>query len=228
MYRVAGCETIDAVKQQLREWLADAEFQKVAGSDQAPARTIRTLIALTYDPDPCIQWRALDAIGRCAVRLCKIRPDALKDILRRLFWMMSDESGAVAWHAPEAIGEIIRSDPSAFADFIPMTIALLDLEPEDRPPFLPGILYALGRIGEAAPDAVKDGLPRIIEALADTDSQIRAMATWSLGQIGVREALLQHRELAQDQGEALVYRKEQPMATTIGSLWAEALALNPS
>jgi hypothetical protein len=216
-------EKFDSVRSQLRAWLACAEFQRVADSALEQYRTMSTLITLTYDADPLIRWRAVDAIGRCAERLCAIRPGGLKSLLRRLFWMMSDESGAVAWHAPEAIGEIVRSDPLAFTDFIPMTISLLDLEPEDRPPFLPGILYALGRIGEAAPDAVQDGLPGIAEALAETDSQARAMAVWSLGRLGARDALARRPELAHDQSEALVYREEQLVTATIGSLWAEAL-----
>jgi hypothetical protein len=219
---------IGRVKAQLRTWLAAAEFQKVVDASVEGRRTISTLIALTYDPDPLIRWRALDAIGRCAAHLCAIRPAALKDYLRRLFWTMSDESGAVAWHAPEAIGEIIRSDPPTFADFIPMAIALLDLEPEDRGPFLPGILYALGRIGEAAPDVMEKCLAGIIEALTADDPQARAMAVWSLGRLGAREALLLHPELAYDQCEALVYREERLVATTIESLWSEARARTAS
>ena len=95
---------------------------------------------------------------------------------------MSDE-GAVARHAPEANGEIVRSDPRAFADFIPMTVSLLGLEPEDRPPFLPGILHALGRIGEAAPDLAAASLPRVVETLRETNSQVRAMAVRCLGRL---------------------------------------------
>ena len=204
--------------------MACAEFQKIVDAALDRDRTVSTLITLTYTADPLICWRAIDAIGRCAVRLSTIRPDALKNYLRRLFWLMSDESGAVAWRAPEIIGEIVRSDPQTFADFIPMTIALLDLEPEDRPPFLSGILYALGRIGEAAPASVETGLSRIVEALTEADSQARSMAVWCLGRLGVRDALIQHPELADDQGKALIYREEQLVETTVAGLLAEALA----
>ncbi len=158
------------------------------------------------------------------MRLSTIRPDALKNYLRRLFWLLSDESGAIAWRAPEIIGEIVRSDPRTFADFIPMTIALLDLEPEDRPPFLSGILYALGRIGEAAPSSVEKSLPSIVEALTESDPQARSMAVWCLGRLGVRDALFQHPELAHDQGIALIYREEQLVETTVSSLLVETLA----
>jgi hypothetical protein len=216
------------VKAQLQTWLSEAAFHKIADAALEHGRIISMLITFTYEENPLVRWRAVDALGRCAERLCSIRPEMLKNLLRRLFWLMSDESGAVAWHAPEAIGEIVRTDPTAFADFIPMVVALLDLEPEDRPPFLPGILYALGRIGKAQPDAVKEGLAKICEALTVTDAQARAMAVWCLGQLREQTALLQHPKLEQDRCPVVIYRKEQLLPTTVGNLWAEATAASPA
>jgi hypothetical protein len=211
------------LKSQLRAWLAGAEFQKVVAAAPAQDRIISILIALTLDADPVISWRAIDAIGRCAAHLSPIRPEAMKNSLRRLFWMMSDESGSVAWHAPEAIGEIIRSDPQAFADFIPMTISLLDMEREDRPPFLPGILYALGRIGEVAANSVESCLPAIVDALGSTEAQTRAMAVCCLGRLKAWNLLIQRPELAQDMERAVVYRGGELVETTVSRLRADAL-----
>ena len=154
------------MKSQLRKWLSEGEFQQIIDNASEHGRTVNTLISLTYDTDPLIHWRALDAVGRCAEKLCTTRAEALKNLLRRLFWQMSDEAGSMAWHAPEAIGEIVQADPHTFADFIPLTVSLLYLEPEDLPRFLPGTLYALGRIGEKQPDAVKGGFSRMLEALS--------------------------------------------------------------
>ena len=135
---------------------------------------------------------------------------------------MNDESGTVAWHAPEAVGEIVRADPIAFGKFIPMTVSLLAMEPEDLPPFLPGILYALGRIGETEPDVLIEGVTKVVDALSAPDVQARAMAVWCLGRIGRRETLLQHPELAKDQSEAIIYRDERLVTITIAALWTEA------
>ncbi len=210
------------MKSQLRKWLSGAEFQRIIENASEHGRTVSTLIALTYDADPLIHWRALDAVGRCAEQLCTTRTETLKNLLRRLFWQMSDEAGAMAWYAPEAIGEIVRADPHVFADFIPLTVSLLDLEPEDLPRFLPGTLYALGRIGEKMPDAVKGGLSRMLEALVVEDAQARAMAVWCLGRIGETAVLVQRLELAKDQGEAVVYSEEQVVTTTVAALWTDA------
>lgn len=211
------------MKSQLRSWLAGAEFQRVVSAALEHNRVISILIALTYDADPLVSWRAIDAVGRCAAHLSAVRPEGMRNSLRRLFWMMNDESGSVAWHAPEIIGEIIRSNPKAFADFIPMTVSLLDMEPEDRSPFLPGILYALGRIGEVAANSVDACLPSIFDALADVEVQSRAMAVCCLRWLKAWNLLVQRPELAQDSGKATVYRDGELVETTINLLWADAL-----
>jgi hypothetical protein len=214
---------INLMKSQLRKWLAEAGFQRIIDTASEHKRAVSTLITLTYDEDPLIHWRALDAIGRCASHICSTRPEMLKNLLRRLFWQMTDEAGVMAWHAPETIGEIVRADPRVFADFIPLTVSLFDLEPEDLPKFLPGILYALGRIGERTPHSVKRGLPRMIEALAEENAQTRAMAVWCLGRIGESRILKQRPELARDHSAAVVYKNEQLASTTIFALWTEAV-----
>jgi hypothetical protein len=211
------------VKSQVRGWLAAGDFHKIVNFALKHDRTLSALVALTFDADPLICWRAIDGIGRCAECLFATRSGLMKRYLRRLFWMMSDESGSIAWHAPEAIGEIIRSDPDTFADFIPLAVSLLDMEPEDRSSFLPGVLYALGRIGEVSPDSLHTSLPHISEALNAEDSQTRAMAVWCLGRLRAASWLFERPELGHDQGRALVYQNEQLVETTIDKLVVDAI-----
>jgi HEAT repeat protein len=211
------------VKSQVRGWLASGDFQSIVGFALTHDRALSILIALTYDADPLVCWRAIDGIGRCAGALSARRSESMKGYLRRLFWMLSDESGAVAWHAPEAIGEIIHSAPETFADFIPLAASLLDMEPEDRPAFLPGILYALGRIGEMVPDSLSASVPRIFETLNDENPQTRAMAVWCLGRLRAGGLLSQRPDLGQDKGRAVVYRNQQLVETTIDRLVADAV-----
>lgn len=207
------------MKPELRSWLASADFQKVLGAVSGSSRIIGALITLTYSDDALLGWRAIDAIGRCAAHLAPTQPEVLRKYLRRLFWMMSDESGSIAPRAPEAIGEIVRADPGEFSDFIPLTASLIKLEPEDRPVFLPGILYALGRIGEITAGTIDECITGIESTLSDPDSQARAMAVWCLGRIGCHDILLRHPELEQDNGKAQIYHAEHLLETTVGDLY---------
>jgi hypothetical protein len=211
------------LKSDLRAWLISAEFRKILDAASRSNRIIGALITLTYSDDPLLSWRAIDAIGRCAEHLAPIRPEILKKYLQRLFWMMTDESGSIAPRAPEIIGEIIRSNPEKFSDFIPLTVSLMHLEPEDRPVFLAGILYALGRIGEAAAGTIEDSIDGIETALSDPGSQVRAMAVRCLGRIGRRDILLRHSEMERDDGVAQIYREERILDTTVGDLYKRTL-----
>ena len=211
------------VKSDIRAWLACADFRKLVDAARNNNRTLSTLITLTYSEDPLIIWRAIDAIGRCASELSATRPKVFRNYLRRLFWMMSDESGAVVPHAPEVIGEIIHSNPVEFAGFIPLTFSLLRLEPEDRPVFLPGILYALGLIGIAAPGCVEDGLADIEKSLQSPDPQTRAMAISCLDRFRARTVLLRYPELGRDEGKAQIYFQERILITTVGRIYSETL-----
>ncbi|MBN2320809.1 MAG: hypothetical protein JXR49_17150 [Acidobacteria bacterium] len=211
------------MKSDLQAWLISAEFRKILGAASSSNRIIGALITLTYADDALLGWRAIDAIGRCAVHLAPSRSEVFKKYLLRLFWMMTDESGSFAPRAPEVIGEIVRSNPEEFSDFIPMTVSLMNLEPEDRPVFLPGILYALGRIGEAAAGTIDKSIGGIEIALSDPDSQARAMAVWCLGRIGRHAILRRHSELGQDDGEAQIYHQEYLLDTTVGEFYKRTL-----
>jgi hypothetical protein len=211
------------LKSDLQTWLADADFRSVLDAVSRSSRTIGALISLTYAEDPVVGWRAIDAIGRAAEKLSRERPVVFRNYLQRLFWMMSDEAGAVAPHAPEVIGEIVRSDPGGFVDFIPLTVSLLHLEPEDKPRFLPGILYALGRIGEVAPDSIKEGFVGVEDALSDRSALVRVMAVRCLWRIGLSHVLQRHPELARDEGKARIYHEEQLRNVTVSELYTEDL-----
>ena len=97
------------------------------------------------------------------------------------------------------------------------------MEPEDRPLFLPGILYALGRIGEAAPGTISESVDSLETALSEPDSQARAMSVWCLGRTGRRDILLRHPELGKDTGRALLYHEEKILDTTVGGLYTKTM-----
>lgn len=211
------------MKSELRSWLVSADFRKVLDAASGSNSAIGVLINLTYSDDALLRWRAIDAVGRCAKHLVPERSGVFKKYLRRLFWMMTDESGSIAPHAPEVIGEIVRSDPDAFSEFVPLALSLMNLEPEDRPMFLSGILYALGRIGEASPGAVQAGVKGMEACLSEADSQVRAMAVWCLGRTGRGDILLRRPELGRDGGRAQIYLEESLQDTTVAELYETTL-----
>ena len=210
------------MKTDFHAWLAAADFGQVMDAFAKSPRTLSTLITCTYSEDPLVCWRAIDAVGRIAERYCSARPSSFRKYLRRLFWTMSGEAGIVSPHAPELIGEIVRSDMKEFAEFIPLTVSLMKLEPEDLPPFLPGILHALWRIGQAAPAALEDAFRDIEASLGSKDPQARAMAIRCLSLPAFSQSLTGHPELAGDKEKIRIYSEEKLRETSIARLYREA------
>jgi HEAT repeat protein len=195
------------VKQRLRELLDARDLDGIADVAQGRRRTLGILVSLTFDADPVIVWRAIEAIGAAADRIAETSPDYVRSHLRRLHWLISDESGAVCWHAPEAMAEIVCRRPALYSDYVPIVASLLrTMAEEDLVGFRAGILWAVGRLGDLARDHVHEIVPAIEKSLADPDPQVRGMAVWCLQRCGRAEILQDHHELETDDSPVLLYQ----------------------
>ena len=182
-------------------------------------RVLGSLVSLTYDADPQISWRAVEAVGVAATRVAEDDPDHVREHLRRLLWLMSEESGSVCWRAPEAMAEIVRHEPEMFADYIPIVVSLIEsLAEEDLEHFRAGTLRAIGRLGAVAGEHVRDVTPAVASALDDSDPQVRGMAVWCLNEVGGAEFLADQPGLLADEGPVDLYENGQLVQTTVSHL----------
>ncbi len=208
-----------SLKDALREPLARGDLEAVVEVAKERRKVFGTLIALTFDPDPQVAWRAIEAMGMAAEALSRSHPSQVKEHMRRLYWLITEESGAVFWRAPECMAECSARVPGLLADFIPIAFHLLEtLEEEDLEHFRPGALWAVGRLHTLAGDDLPVLLPLVEDALQDPDSQARGMAVWCLGEVGEGRRLASREALLSDQGPVRVYRNRALEATTVAAL----------
>ncbi|MFO7653363.1 MAG: hypothetical protein R6X25_06005 [Candidatus Krumholzibacteriia bacterium] len=156
--------------------------------DMARARVGRVLRYLTgrlYTDDPEEKMRAVRALGAvCADRQAVDRTRAA-DTLRRFFWALNDESGAVPYGVPEAIGEILAVRPELQADFLPLLCSLITHEEMlQTGPIERGAIWALGRVGPP----VAAGSPAAVQALRHAarrheDPEARRLAVAALEEV---------------------------------------------
>ena len=206
------------MKRQLRDLLANGRFDEIVEVADRNRRVLSLLTSLTYDPDPLIAWRAVEATGLVSARVARDDLEFVRDHLRRSFWLLTDESGGISWRAPEAIGEIIRSRPHELSSFVPMLLALLEMEPEDLVRFQAGILWAIGRLAETLPDAIEPLTAAILSYLRNPDPQIRGLAVWCLGKLRKAGRLpADHAFHAQD-GPVDLYVGGQIIQTSVAEL----------
>jgi hypothetical protein len=192
-------------------------------------RVLGSLVASTYDADPRISWRAIEALGVAASRVAEDDPDHIRQLLRRLLWLINDESGGICWRAPEAMAEILRRQPTLYADYIPIvTLLLVNLEEEDLERFRAGVLRAIGRLGALARDSFQDVAPAVASALIDSDPQVRGMAVWCLHEVGRADLLAGRLDLIADEDPVDLYEDGILTRTTVSQLVQRALPARPA
>jgi HEAT repeat protein len=212
------------MKEQLHYLLVNEDYEAIVELAGHKRRVLSFLTALTYDPDSLLSWRAVEAIGLAAGCIADDDPEFVRIHLRRLQWLLNDESGGIGWRAPEAMGEIIYNRPQQFAEFVPIVISLFDMEEEDVIRFRPGILWAVGRLGQVMPEAVKPAIPWVVPCLDDLNPQTRGLAVWCLGQLDAVGYLADQDALLRDESPVDIYIDGQLAHKSVTQLVRETLA----
>jgi hypothetical protein len=216
------------VKDQLRDWLASQRFEMIVELAGGKKRILSLLTGLTYDQDPLISWRALEAIGLAAGRIADDDPEFVRNHLRRLMWLLNDESGGIGWRAPEAMAEILCSHPQSFTEFVPIIISFLDMEEEDAPRFRPGTLWAIGRLAQTIPEELQPAVAWVAPCLDDPNPQTRGLAAWCLGKLKATGYLVGRDALLRDEGPVEFYADGRLVSTSVGELARAALESDPA
>jgi len=187
-------------------------------------RVLGGLIALTYDPDLQVVWRAIEAMGMAVDEVARSDKAYAKEHMRRLYWLITEEAGAVFWRAPECMAECCVRRPTLFKSHVPIAFHLLEtLEEEDLEHFRPGTLWAIGRLIGVAGEDLHTVLPLVVEALDRPDPQARGMAVWCLGEVGETGVLEERSDLMEDEGSVFLYRDRIVEEQAVGRLTREVL-----
>jgi HEAT repeat protein len=207
------------LKDTLHELLVAGQLEQIAEMAARRKRVLGSLVGLTFDTDPLIGWRAVEAMGVAGAYIATQDPAYVREHLRRLYWLLSEESGGVCWRAPEAMAEIVSREPTLFADYIPIIVLLIvNLAEEDLQHFRGGALWAIGRLGSVAGDHLPAVLAAITAALDDSDPQVRGMAVWCLGQVGQARTLAGRPDLLTDDGSVDLYEDGLLKRISLGRL----------
>jgi len=203
-----------AKRQQLAKLLLNEDFPAVAELAASTAGVVTTLMQMLFDPDSLLHWRATEAIGY----LAKIQPRKIKEIIPRLLWSLNEDSASFGWGAAAALGEIARNNYEIVQDITLMLFNYLEEEFTRE-----GMLWGLGRLGQAHPQVVQQAAPGIQACLTDSNPQVRAYAAWALGIIGAHSAVADLRRLLNDPVPIKLYDDGKLRETTVGLVAREAL-----
>lgn len=131
------------------------------------------------------KFRAVRALGHLVRDPTLVPEDRVRELMRRFVWALSDESGAVPFGVPEAMG-VIMVERREFQDpFLGVLCGMLTNEEMSQTGAIErGVIWALGQVGRpvaaCAPDAV-DAIARA--AREHPEAETRAAAAEALERI---------------------------------------------
>jgi hypothetical protein len=178
------------VSEGRREALAEAVARedgavlvRLAGEALGPV--LRYLLGRLCGDDEQAKWRSVRALGLVAADREILSDERARDLLRRFFWALSDESGAVPYGVPEAIGEVLAVRVELQAAFLPLLCAQLTEEDMAQTgPVERGVIWALGRVGPPVAAASAEAAAALRRAAAGhPEPETRDVARAALGAV---------------------------------------------
>ncbi len=199
----------------VRELLAKRDFDGVMAWAQTQRSPQRVLFSLALDDDELTSWRAIEAVGRLAGLQAEVDLEKVRDSIRRLLWLMNDESGGLGWRSPELIGEILVNVPSLINEFGRLLTSYFKEEPFER-----GAWHAVARIAPIEPGLFADLAPEVETAVKDKDPLIRYHAVSILLSFDAAKYCPLVEKLAQDGGSVSIYdlKSGRMITATVGKM----------
>lgn len=173
------------LKTKTIQLILQRNFSELVNLVDKDKRAVKYIYLLLYEPESTNKWNAVEALGHLAEKLADKDTEFFRDIIRRFLWMMNEEGGNSSWSAPEAIGEIIYSQPKLFGDLAPMMITAA----LDEAIFQKGMLWAVGRFGEKIPEEVQKFEKELLEFLNSENLEIKGLAIKAVGNSGLKKAI---------------------------------------
>jgi hypothetical protein len=168
---------------------------------------------MTYDRKSVDAWRAIEAVGILTGKIAETDPELVRNMTGRLLWMIRDESGGIGWSVPDMLGEMVRNSPDLLSDIAPIIISFHEEEM-----LLPGVLRAIGRIGENRADLVPDGLKVLSACLESPDPYLCGISVWSVGKLSATGLKEMVRSLCSDARRFALYENGTLIETTVGEV----------
>ena len=202
-------------KQAVKDLLENRNLDGLVELVAADKSAIGVLFSLLYEKDRQLLWRAIEAVGQVAAHTFKAEPETVRDWIRRQIWAMNEESGNMAWHAPETISEIVIRIPPLIDEYARIMAANID-----EPVFRRGVFFASARIAARKAAPFEDLAETFEGALTEEHPTIRGSAALLLGALDRREAVQRVQGLTKDDGIVPLYDFTAGAMTgaTVGSI----------
>jgi hypothetical protein len=189
-------------KQLIKTILRDRDWDQLKILFDGRRSPDRHVLSALFDPDPLLQWRAIEAHAIFAGHLAESDLEDVRRIIRKALWLMNDESGGILWNGPELIAAILREVPSLLDEYGRILASFLVEEPFER-----GTHWALTHLAplNQALFSQPDVIQNLHNSLTDSDPATRAYALRILHMLGDENLVDAARRMQNDDADFTEY-----------------------
>jgi len=206
-----------ATKAETRRLIEESDYEGLCRLERERGGVLRYLRSLACDPEERIFWLAVETAGPLSRCVARTDPEKVRSFVRRLLWSLSDESGDMAWSAPELLTEMFLCNPELCADVGPIVLHIDELI------FRKNAVRCAARIGEAYPTLVAEVREDLVSETKNPDPEIRAYAGRALGWLGAEHRALLEGLKDDPGGPVKRFRNGHLERVRVGDLVREAL-----
>jgi hypothetical protein len=220
------------VKKAVITALADENWEQKI-SELMKDHPMQTLIAPLFSslcaPSEIVRWHGISSFGQVVDRMFAEDAARARIVMRRIMWMLNEESGGCGWGVPEAMGEITASNKVLADEYGRILLSYIHEEegkPENYLEFtllLRGAIWGVARLAQNRPDIVKPATDDLIKFLDSSDPALVGIACWALGGLKSKEAVTQLEKLTDRQTSINIYKDRLLQSVAVGQLAQEAL-----
>jgi len=157
---VANTNRRRAMRRAVSEHLAlpDSEARLDALRALPRAKVLPALLSQMASPDETVKLRTAEALGVLVADLADEDKKAALEIMGRLHWSLSEESGAIGWGALEAMGEIVARHDGLAKKYAGILVSYITQDDDflEHEPLLCGAAWAVGRAAESRPEQMRE------------------------------------------------------------------------
>ncbi|MCS7149632.1 MAG: hypothetical protein RMI93_02680 [Caldimicrobium sp.] len=161
--------------------------------------------------DERVRWKAIYAFGITSAKIAKEEIEKARILMRRLMWMLNEESGGMAWGVGEAFGETLYHSEQLRREYLQIYVSYIWPEGNylDFPPAQRGIIWGVGRLAQRYTEELVSVRAQeyLIFHLNSQDDGVLLLTLWSLRPFQRCLDMRQHRPIIEKAFEILMEKR---------------------
>ncbi len=195
-------------------------------------KTQQVLFKLLLHREAMIKWRAIESFGIFANWLLDQNEEKYDDLIRRMIWMTSEESGNIPWGIPESLATIISISEKHTIKFAGIFFSYVYETPAhetnylDHPPLRTGAWWGILKLSQSYPQHLTEYKGHILKAFStEEEPQTKALLCSISGELKFRMARERIEKLVEDKSQISVYSDNEIITDSLGKIAQRALDL---